>query len=102
MGMGSDQFGFGNGLSEGEGSGYRPERETDTGVYESKVRGNPKAGEAVRIGDVIGPNKAGQSQESIKQEILSAVRNDSDPLSDQRLPKEQRDHVREYYKQFEQ
>ena len=99
--MGSDQFGFGNGMGEGQGGGYRPEQETDTGVYESKVRGNTKAGEAVRLGDAIGPNKAGLSQESMKEEILSAVKNDSDPLSDQRLPKEQQDHVREYYKQFE-
>ena len=96
----SDQFGFGDGMGEGQGAGYRPEQETDTGVYESKVRGNPKAGEAVRVGDVIGMNKAGQTQESIKEEILSAVKNDSDPLSDQRLPKDQQEHVREYYKRF--
>lgn len=96
----SDQFGFGNGMGEGQGEGYRPEQETDTGVYESKVRGNPKAGEAVRVGDVIGVNKAGQTQESIKEEILSAIKNDSDPLSDQRLPKDQQEHVREYYKRF--
>ncbi|MEX0820488.1 MAG: hypothetical protein WD070_12880 [Pirellulaceae bacterium] len=100
-GMGSDQFGFGDGMGEGQGAGYRPEQETDTGVYESKVRGDPRAGEAVRVGDAIGPNKAGQSQESVKQEILSALRNDSDPLSDQRLPKDQQEHVREYYKRFE-
>ena len=101
MGMGADQFGFGNGLGEGQGEGYRPEQETDTGVYESKVRGDPKAGEAVRVGDAIGPNKAGLSQESVKEEILSAIKNDSDPLSDQRLPKDQQEHVREYYKRFE-
>jgi hypothetical protein len=102
MGMGSsDQFSFGNGLGEGKGGGYRPEQETDTGVYESKVRAKPKAGEAVRIGDAIGPNKAGRSLEGVKQEILSAIKNDSDPLSDQRLPKEQQEHVREYYKRFE-
>ncbi|HRX78967.1 MAG TPA: hypothetical protein P5307_07880, partial [Pirellulaceae bacterium] len=65
------------------------------------VRGNPKAGEAVRVGDAIGPNKAGLSQEGIKEQILSAVKNDSDPLSDQRLPKDQQEHVREYYKRFE-
>jgi hypothetical protein len=65
------------------------------------VRGNPKAGEAVRVGDAIGPNKAGQTLEGLKEEILSAVKNDSDPLTDQRLPKDQQEHVREYYKQFE-
>jgi len=96
----SDEFGMGNGFSEGPGAGYRPEQETETGIYESKLRGNPRAGEAVRVGDAIGPNKAGLSQEEIKEEILSAVANDSDPLTDQRLPKEQQDHVREYYKRL--
>lgn len=93
-------FGDGNGNGEGEGFGYRPESETETGVYESKVRGDPKAGEAVRIGDATGPNKPGLSVEGAKEEILSALKNDSDPLTDQRLPKDQQDHVREYIKRF--
>jgi len=92
---------MGNGLGEGQGYGDRPEAETDTGTYESKVRGKPKAGEAVRVGDAIGPNKAGLSQESYKEEILSSLKNDSDPLTDQRLPKDQQDHVREYIQRFE-
>ena len=96
-----DMFGMGDGMGEGEGSGYRPEAETDTGVYESKVKGDPKAGEAVRIGDAIGPNKPGLAQEASKEEILSSLKNDSDPLSDTRLPKDQQDHVREFFKRFE-
>lgn len=94
------QYGFGDGMGEGEGSGDRPEQETDTGVYESKVAANPKAGEAVRVGDAIGPNKAGQTSEGLKQEILSDVTNESDPQTDQRLPKDQKEHVREYFKKF--
>jgi len=96
-----DQFGFGDGMGEGEGSGYRPEQETETGHYDSRVRGQPKAGEAVRVGDATGPNKAGRSLEGTRDEILSSLKNDADPLTDQRLPKEQQDHVREYYKRFE-
>ncbi len=98
----SDQFGSGDGIGDGQGAGYGPEQETETGVYESQVRGNPKAGEAVRVGDASGPNKAGVTQESLKTEILSSVKNEADPLSDQRLPKDQQDHVREYYKRFKQ
>lgn len=99
-GMG-DQFGFGNGYDEGEGSGYRAEQETETGSYDSRVRAKPKAGEAERLGNAQGPNKAGLSLEGAREEILSSLKNDSDPLTDQRLPKEQQDHVREYYKQFD-
>ncbi len=93
--------GFGDGLGEGQGFGYRPEQETDTGVYESKVGAKPKAGDAVRFGEVEGRNRVGLSQEASKQEILSALKNDSDPLADQRLPKDQQEHVREYINRFE-
>ena len=55
----------------------------------------------IRIGDAIGPNKPGLAQEASKEEILSSLKNDSDPLSDTRLPKDQQDHVREFFKRFE-
>ncbi len=94
------QYSFGDGMGEGTGSGDRPEQETDTGIYNSKVAANPKPGEAVRVGDAIGPNKAGQTLEGLKQEILGDVANESDPQTDQRLPKDQKEHVREYFKQL--
>jgi hypothetical protein len=96
-----DQIGFGYGMGDGQGSGDRPEQETETGEYLSRVRGKPQAGEAVRVGDATGPNKVGRSLEATRDEILSSLKNDADPLTDQRLPKEQQDHVREYYKRFE-
>jgi len=95
----SDQFGdmSNDGLGEGRGFGYRPEEETETGEYEARERAKPKAGEAVRIGDADGPNRAGMSLEGVKAQIITSLNNEADPLTDQRLPKTQQDHVREYY-----
>lgn len=95
----SDQFSDqpGQGMGEGRGFGDRPEQETPTGEYESRERGNVKKGEAVRVGDAFGPNRAGVSQEQIKEQILSSLRESSAPLTDQRLPKSQREHVNEYF-----
>jgi len=95
-----DQFGFGNGMGDGQGSGDRPEQETDTDYYESKVGAKPKKGEAVRIGSAKGPNRAGRSLEGSREEILSSIKNEEDPLQNQRLPKDQENHVREYNAKF--
>ena len=98
----SDQFSDqpGQGLGEGRGAGDRPEQETPTGEYESRERVNVRKGEAVRMGDAFGPNRAGLSQEQIKEQILSSIRESSAPLTDQRLPKTQRDHVNEYFQRL--
>ncbi len=100
--MGMDQFSDmpGNGMREGPGGGYRPEQETETGEYDARQRAKPKRGEAVRIGDAFGPNRAGLSQEEFKEQILDALRKDSDPLTDQKLPRSQRDHVKQYYQRW--
>lgn len=95
--QGMDAFAMGQGMGEGQGRGERPEQETATGAYDSRLRATPKAGEAVRVGDAGGPNQTGKSTESIKEQIQSSLSRDSDALTDQRLPRSQQDHVREYY-----
>ena len=97
---GMDQIGFGDGMNEGKGGGYRPEQETATGTYDSRQRATPKAGAAVKVGDAGGPNRAGKSTEDIKEQIMSSLNKDSDPLTDQRLPRSQQDHVKEYYQRL--
>jgi hypothetical protein len=87
----------GMGLGEGQGRGDRPEEATDTNYYESQVRGQPKPGEAIRTGDADGPNIAGLSQEAVKQQISSSLSKDPDPLIDQKLPREQREHNKQYF-----
>jgi len=93
----SRQDGPGDGLNEGQGSGERPEAATKTGAYESRVRAKPKGGESIRSGDASGPNRAGLSQQQVQQEITGALRGDADPVSEQRLPRAQQDHVRQYF-----
>ncbi|MGE0755729.1 MAG: hypothetical protein AB7F89_18110 [Pirellulaceae bacterium] len=95
-----DQFGMGDGLGEGQGTGYRPEQETATGSYDSRQRAKPKAGQAVRVGDAGGPNQAGRSTEEVKEQILSSLSKDPDALTEQRLPRSQQDHVKEYYQRL--
>ena len=87
----------GQGMGEGQGVGARPENETETGAFESKVDGKPQAGEVVISGKVGGPNQTGQSKAEIQQAIQSALGGDVDPVGEQQLPRSKRDHVKEYF-----
>ena len=100
-GMGRMGNGNGNGLGEGQGEGERPIEETDTGTFNSKVAGNIQKGAAVRTGVADGPNRKGVSRESIKEEIQMSISQRAEAIQDQkRLPKDQRDHLREYFRNF--
>ena len=46
---------------------------------------------------VDGPNSKGNIREQIKAELGSADREEADPLTDQNLPRAQREHAREYF-----
>ena len=100
LGQGGDGDRPGFGLGEGKGQGERPEQETDTGHYLSKVGSKPKAGEAVNVGDTGGANIAGLTKEQAQAEVTSSMSKDSDPLTNQRLPRSQRDHAKEYFERF--
>jgi len=90
----------GFGLGEGKGQGERPEQETEAGHYLSKVGARPKAGEAVGVGDAGGANIAGLTKKQAQAEVSSSMSKDSDPLTNQRLPRSQRDHAKEYFERF--
>ncbi|MEM0926875.1 MAG: hypothetical protein AAGJ83_12615, partial [Planctomycetota bacterium] len=96
MGMGSG-MGQGNGLGEGQGEGDRPEEETDTNTYETQVRGNVRKGRALISGFADGPNRKGVSREDLKQAIEVSMAEESDPLENQRLPKTEQEHARDYF-----
>jgi hypothetical protein len=83
-------------MGDGVGQGPRPEEETDTGHYQSRVAGTLRPGEAVRTGDAGGPNLAGASREEVKRQILSSLSEDPDPLTNHHLPRSQREHARQY------
>ncbi|MEQ8785457.1 MAG: hypothetical protein RIC55_04130 [Pirellulaceae bacterium] len=90
----------GNGMGRGQGEGHRPEEATDTGEFLSKVAAKPGAGEAVRQGEAGGPNAPGVTRESVKAEIKAAMSRDVDPLTNERIPRDQRDHAREYFERY--
>lgn len=87
----------GDGLGEGSGQGDRPEEETATDFFESRVRDQMKEGETVYGGKVGGENRKGNSQTEVQAAVLSALSEEPEPLDNQPLPKAQREHTREYF-----
>jgi len=90
----------GKGLGKGIGRGERPEEETDRSFYDTKVNADAKAGEAVRIGDAAGKNVSGKSKEAVKEAIQGALAKDPDALEDVNLPRDQREHAKQYFDKF--
>ena len=90
----------GMGLGEGRGKGERPEQRGKTGFYDSKVSQNVGKGAAVVTDLVEGPNKKGEVTESIKSAFESAKQASDDPLTGERLPRDYRDHAKEYFDAF--
>lgn len=94
--------GYGEGIGRDSGDGKNPEEETETGTYETQVRGQPKAGPGIVSGFADGPNRKGVSREEVKSAVLGAVQDQSDPLENQTLPRVERDHAREYFDRLRQ
>jgi hypothetical protein len=91
----------GSGLGPGQGYGERPEDATETGLYDSQVAGQLQKGQSVVTGVADGPNLPGESQIGVREAILSAFRERSDPLADEQIPRDQRDHAKEYFQRFQ-
>ncbi len=87
----------GQGLGEGRGSGDRPEEETDTDYFESRVRDKMKQGETVFGGKIGGENRKGSTTAEVQQAVLSSIAEEPEALDNQPLPKNQREHTREYF-----
>jgi len=90
----------GRGLGAGQGEGERPEEETDKSFYDTKVNADAKAGEAVRVGDAAGNNVSGKSKEAVKEAIQGSLAKDPDALEDVNLPRDQREHAKQYFEKF--
>ncbi len=87
----------GMGMGEGQGQGERPEQETDSQSYLSRVGAKPKKGQAIRTGQIDGLNATGLSKEQVKAEVRSSLSQEADPLTNQRLPKAQREHAKKFF-----
>jgi len=95
-----DRFGHrggGKGIGVGLGPGQGPETDPRGKFYDSNVRQQPGQGAAKVIGEADGPNRKGRVREEI-QTAFSGVQPDSaDALSEQRLPRDYRDHAETYF-----
>jgi len=103
MGQGQSQLDGipGYGLGEGKGKGERPEEKTDTASYDSQAKSKIGKGKAVMIGHADGPNIKGQTKEDVKSFIDTTMTEERDPLTDAQLPKDQKDHAREYFEKYQ-
>lgn len=96
----SNQPGRGS-TGEGQGQGDRPEERTDTGSYDTRVTGKPRAGEAVKSGFADGPNITGKSKDEVKTQVATSLSADPDPLPTQPLPKALRENVKQYFESYQ-
>ncbi len=88
----------GQGMGEGKGSGDRPEDKlADGSFYDSQVRAKIRRGKSITTGTTNGENLAGDALEEVRNAIEAAESESADPLTNVRLPKEFREHVREYF-----
>lgn len=84
-------------MSEGRGEGERPEEETETDFFDSRVRDQMKLGETVYGGKVGGDNRKGTSKFEVQDAVLTSLSEEPEPLDDTPLPKLQKEHTREYF-----
>jgi tetratricopeptide (TPR) repeat protein len=85
----------GRGLGRAWGS--RPEQKGNTALYDSQVRQKLGPGSSTMAGWVDGPNVKGDVQQRIKAQAEAARQGSLDPLTDQRMPREHRQHAQEYF-----
>jgi hypothetical protein len=100
QGMGRRGERPGDGLGEGRGFGDRPEERTDAKFHDSLVKQKTGKGAAIVTGFAEGPNAKGQVTQEISAQLEAARNDSSDPLTDQRLPRDYRDHARGYFDAF--
>jgi DNA repair exonuclease SbcCD ATPase subunit len=89
--------GGGKGIGVGLGPGLGDETDPDGKFYDSAVKQQPGLGRAAVVGEADGPNRKGRVQEEIQAEFTEGVQKASDALSDQRLPRDYRDHAQKYF-----
>lgn len=88
------------GQGEGRGGGKRSRSEGDTGHYRSRVKGKIQRGQSVVTGNADGKNVPGQSVTEARALIQASISDDTDPLEDQKLPRSQREHAKQYFEKL--
>lgn len=85
-----------SGAAEGA-YGERPEAKTDTQTVDARFDPNIRKGQSVVVGEADGPNARGVAGQKIRTAGEAQDRRDADPLAEQRLPRRERDRLREYF-----
>ncbi len=99
-GMAGNQLGQGgDGMGPGEGGhGDRGEAEDKVGFYDSQVRQHlNEDGVFVLTGIADGPNRKGVAEAAIQQQFDATLRGETDPLAERHLPRNVREHAKEYF-----
>lgn len=91
------QRGGGKGIGVGLGPGLGPETDPDGKFYDSAVKQQPGRGPAKVVGQADGPNRKGRVRQEIQTEFSAAAGGGEDALSEQRLPRDYRDHAKKYF-----
>jgi hypothetical protein len=81
----------------GRGAGARPEKKTDTRFYDSRIKQKIGQGSAEVVDMVDGPNVKGDVRRQIQDQVDSARRGTTDPLTGRRMPKKHGEHAKEYF-----
>jgi hypothetical protein len=89
--------GGGKDWGTGVASHRGPEDKSEKGFYDSRVPQKVGAGSASVEGHARGVNRKGEVEETIKQRFESAERDAADPLTNERLPRDYREHARRYF-----
>lgn len=86
---------------KGRGEGERDEEENKTGFYDSRVADEArKDGKSVKIGYAGGKNVKGKTSIELRQEVSSNLGKDPDAQEETALPREQREHSKQYFEKF--
>ena len=79
------------------GSGAVDEQQAKAGYYDSRAPQQVGRGASVVLGTADGPNRKGEVLEQIRGEFQEARQRPAEALSQQRLPRDYRDHARSYF-----
>jgi hypothetical protein len=79
------------------GRGDIDERQAKAGYYDSRAPQQVRRGASVVSGTADGPNRKGDVLEQIRGEYQQAAQRPAEALSQQRLPRDYRDHARGYF-----
>ena len=88
------------GGGKGRASGRRPERKGSVNFTDVDANVKVAKGQLSVVGEVEGPNARGDVQLQLREQFQSAKREASDPLTEQKLPKNEREQARQYFDQF--